>query len=160
MKTLKFYFNPLLLAFGIIGILTIWGGSKELRNIEYIAEPSLKICQELSLKESSIIVTQNKFPEMKAECWIKYYSRKYNIGWQLPYQIAKCENGFKNIKHYNGSGIFAFIQKTWKQECHGDVLNIRQNVQCGVRLISEDKLHHWGYPGSSFGSYACWKTAK
>lgn len=136
---MKSIYIPLLLTILTLEILILIGGLRELNKIEYSLIPPVKICA-----------------ETEAECWVKRYARYYNTSPVLPLKIAACENGFKNIRHPNGSGIFAFIQKTWAEECRGDVLNIRNNIQCGVRLISEGKTYHWGTKQTQWGSFTCW----
>ena len=77
---------------------------------------------------------------------IYYYSGYYGVDFSLSYELAKFESGF-NPKAKNefssAKGIYQFIDKTWADNCEGDVYSAEDNIKCAIRIISEGGLKHW-----------------
>lgn len=118
---------------------------------------------------SLLKIEYSVFPEIKipqtAQEWIGYYSKIYGNE-KYPYKklkrlsgrVAFCESGFKNVKGRfdNSVGIFQFLKSTFSANCTGDIWSVRDNASCGVRLISEGKIYHWGTRETWWGSFRCW----
>ena len=49
------------------------------------------------------------------------------------------------------TGLYQFVNATWKGLCTGDRLNPRDNTRCAMKLISSGGITHW---------LADWRTAK
>ena len=77
---------------------------------------------------------------------IYYYSNYYGVNFSLTYELAKFESNFnptaKSPKS-TAKGIYQFLDKTWIDNCEGNVYNAEDNIKCAIRIISEDGLKHW-----------------
>lgn len=109
-----------------------------------------------------------KQPTIKEQ--IEKYVVEYKADPELSYWIAWCESELKNVPNENGEqygiGPYQFIKTTWNDltiskhgkapYCTGDIWNEEDNVRCGVKLISELKIIHWGTAETDWGSFKCW----
>lgn len=87
---------------------------------------------------------------------IDYYSDSYGVDKDLSRAIAYCESQYDPIAKNASStaeGVFQFIDSTFAKYCTGEKLNSKDNISCGVRLISERQTGHWNE------SVACWYPA-
>lgn len=95
------------------------------------------------------------------EDMIVRYSGEYGAKADLALAIADAESNFENVCNIDscdrGQGIFMFIPSTWESECEGEVMNPEDNIKCGVKLISEGEVNHWGTPMSWWGTYYEWQ---
>jgi len=77
---------------------------------------------------------------------ITYYAEQYEIDPALPLRIAYAESGY-NAKAKNprstAKGVFQWINSSFKANCTGDPLNADDNIECGVRMVAEGRMHHW-----------------
>jgi len=87
---------------------------------------------------------------------IKQYAQEYGADERLALNIACAESCTRdkatnaviidpNAKNpaSTATGVYQFIEGTWKSICEGDVLNAEDNVKCGVKLIAAGDEHHW-----------------
>ena len=84
---------------------------------------------------------------------IEYYAKEYKIQSDLPMRIAFCESGFRadaRNAHSSATGVYQWINSSFAANCEGEQLNADDNVECGVRIIAEGRIHHWN------ASKACW----
>lgn len=82
------------------------------------------------------------------------YSNQYNASTTIPLAIADAESRFINECNTNGCkygiGPFQIVQSTFDEQCSGtgtpimtDVYNAEDNIQCGVKMISEKQYDRW-----------------
>ena len=67
----------------------------------------------------------------------------------LKWESTYCEkpwNNWPNKPISTAKGCFMFINTTWDQYCSGDVMDRKDNMDCGIRMIGNKKLlrQHWG----------------
>ena len=77
---------------------------------------------------------------------IIFYSKKYEVDFELAYNLAHFESRLKpDVKNPKSSatGIYQFLKSTWKENCKGDILNAEDNIKCGIRMLSEGGIGHW-----------------
>ena len=67
----------------------------------------------------------------------------------LKWESTYCEkpwNNWPNKPISTAKGCFMYIDSTWGQYCSGDVMDRKDNLDCGIRMIGNKKLlrQHWG----------------
>ncbi len=101
-----------------------------------------------SVQETIVIEPDRRFltNDSPVEDIIRYWSDYYDYPFQKAYYLAKCESQFEPSAE-NGissaTGLYQFIDSTWKTECEGDRLSSIHNARCAIRLLSEGKESHW-----------------
>lgn len=132
----------------------IWGGSSsETPNTALVADKPTR---------TQFLNTQG-YQGGEIEDLIRHYARLYGADENLAVKIAWCESGFdprvcnKQFGCSGGQGVYQFINSTWIKNCEGDVFNPEDNIKCGVKLISQGQLSHWGSAETWWGSWSCWK---
>ena len=74
-------------------------------------------------------------------------AKYYDIDPELALRIAKAESDFRNICCYKGcefgQGIYQFEPITWEEQCEGEVDNIKNNIDCAIKLFSRDEYWRW-----------------
>jgi hypothetical protein len=77
---------------------------------------------------------------------ISEISIKYNLNEAGLARLIKCESSF-NHNQYGDSGrawgILQFHKPTFEHFCKGDYKNIKDQLECGARMISEGLGFHW-----------------
>jgi len=90
------------------------------------------------------------------------YSAKYGAKTDLALKVAWCESRYENVCNGDGceygQGIFQIIPSTWENVCEGNVMNEKDNINCGTRLIAQGEISRWGTPMSEWGTYHCFKN--
>ena len=87
---------------------------------------------------------------------IKGLIKQYFPKEPLMVKIADCESSLiqsaKNKKS-SAKGILQIIDGTWEFfKCEGDVLNAKDNLKCGVKILEGQGLSAWQE------SFSCWKN--
>jgi hypothetical protein len=84
---------------------------------------------------------------------VEYLRELAGKDFDLLYDIAMCESHFnesaKNA-HSTASGIFQFLDSTWKSWGTGDVFNAYDNIEAGVKLFNAKGSSPW------LASSDCW----
>uniref|UniRef100_A0A6H1ZF92 Transglycosylase SLT domain-containing protein n=1 Tax=viral metagenome TaxID=1070528 RepID=A0A6H1ZF92_9ZZZZ len=74
-------------------------------------------------------------------------AKYYDIDPELALRIAEAESDFRNICCYKGrefgQGIYQFEPITWEEQCEGEVDNIKNNIDCAIKLFSRDEYWRW-----------------
>ena len=72
---------------------------------------------------------------------------KYNVDPGLAIFIAAQESDFNPLarsKTSSATGIFQFVNATWKNHCSGNRIDARDNIRCAMKLLAEPKgIRHW-----------------
>jgi len=119
----------------------------------YEVEPTSRIKAPYKLTETSIY--QQK---LDTRAKVKEYTRwsagmlgtDINLALDLlKWESTYCEkpwNNYPNEPKSSAKGCFMFINTTWDQYCSGDVMDRKDNMDCGIRMIGNKKLlrQHWG----------------
>jgi len=132
---------------------------------ETVEEPEVDIIP--FLDESPIIMPIEPTVEDSAEMndiirMIEFWSDQYGVDEQLSKKIAFCESGFNNVCNYKfgctgGMGIFQIVRSTFDETrermglAPSDPMNVRDNIQAGIWLISQGELWRWD------PSVKCWQ---
>jgi len=95
------------------------------------------------------------YAEPSIEGRIRAVARSYGVDENLAVAVAKAESDFRpNVQNASStaSGIFQFINGTWKDFCltkYELATSTSQKndpdiqIECAVRMISEGGLNHW-----------------
>lgn len=73
-------------------------------------------------------------------------AKRQGVRSDLALFLAKVESNFNpNAKNPNSSatGLFQFIDGTWKGNCEGNRLDPKDNARCAMELLGSGGLHHW-----------------
>lgn len=87
------------------------------------------------------------------EDFIIYTAMKQGVSVELALGIARCESGLNPLakaKTSSASGIFQFINSTWKHttkkllwESGHDVFDPKLNIIAGIYLLKTEGAGHW-----------------
>ncbi len=100
---------------------------------------------------STIIAETTWFPPKieklsSVEKLIEYWAKESKANAQQMLKIAQCESDLdpkaKNPKS-TASGVFQFVEGTWREKCRGNVFDASDNVRCAAQLIASGELSHW-----------------
>lgn len=58
------------------------------------------------------------------------------------YEARGCQPEIKN-PNSSATGLYQFIEGTWRDLCEGEVTNPEHNADCAMRLISAGDIFHW-----------------
>ena len=73
-------------------------------------------------------------------------SEEYKVNYQVALAIATSESTLdplaKNPKS-SAKGLYQFTDATWKEQCQGDVLNVKDNAKCAMSLMQKGQYWRW-----------------
>ncbi len=85
--------------------------------------------------------------EEEIKTYIRLTAKVYGVPEELALKIAEAESDFRNICNHQscllGEGIFQFEPITWEEQCEGEVDNIKDNIDCAIKLFSRDEYWRW-----------------
>ena len=84
------------------------------------------------------------------------YANEYGVDESLALNIA-CAESCTRDKNTNAvyinptaknplstaSGVYQFIESSWNFYCEGDVMNFKDNIECGIRVLAETGESPW-----------------
>lgn len=117
-------------------ISIVWGKEHRISYIAYAEEFTVLEPLPLSLEA----------PPLSVEEKIRQTAIYYNYPPEKAVKIAYAESRFNPLAKSpisSASGVFQFIKSTWAENCIGDVFDEDDNIECGVRLLSEGHEYRW-----------------
>tara|TARA_Y100000310_G_C20624712_1_gene785218 strand:- start:778 stop:1344 length:567 start_codon:yes stop_codon:yes gene_type:complete len=89
--------------------------------------------------------------------YISLKALTYGVPQDIALKIAFCESNYRNICNQKygcrgGIGIYQIVQSTFDEQCEGDPHDIRDNIECGVKMMSKSYYHKW------LPSQHCWAS--
>lgn len=74
-------------------------------------------------------------------------AEKWSVNQHLAFELVRFESGFNpkacNLENSTAKGMMQFLNSTWRNFCEGNVFNPHDNLNCGMKLLSEGGLNHW-----------------
>ena len=73
-------------------------------------------------------------------------SNKYNVSFDLLYNLAKCESGLSTTvpgDHNLAYGLFQFHLNTFQKNCDGEYRSPRDQAMCCAKMISQGLEDNW-----------------
>jgi hypothetical protein len=149
-----------LVAFGHIGQY-FEGDIDYIKSSPILATPHQDVSQRASSGEEVVDKDRSALNVVTSTDQIKQYislkALTYGVPQDIALKIAFCESNYRNICNQKygcrgGIGIYQIVQSTFDEQCEGDPHDIRDNIECGVKMMSKSYYHKW------LPSQHCWAS--